>query len=118
MDSVYQKIGQKIAELRGNFGGKGISQEALAKAVKTTPNTISRWEKSVYRPSADDLFKLSKFFGVSIAAFFPDMELNEKQEALLSATGDLDGKEMDELIEYAKFRKARQMLKNKDSKND
>ncbi len=118
MNSIYQQIGLKIAELRTNFGGKGISQEALAKAVKTTSNTISRWEKSVYRPSADDLFKLSKFFGVSIAVFFPGVELNPKQEALLSATGDLNGNEMDELIEYATFRKARQMLKNEKSKND
>lgn len=116
MNSIYTKIGEKIADLRINFGGKGISQEALAKAVKTTPNTISRWEKSVYKPSADDLFKLAKFFGVSISVFFPDMTLNPKQEALLSATGELDGKAMDDLIEYAKFRKARQVLKDENSK--
>lgn len=116
MESIYVRIGEKISELRGNFGGKGISQEALAKEVKTTPNTISRWEKSIYKPSADDLFKISKFFGVSISVFFPDVALNPKQEALLSATGELNSNAMDELIEYAKFRKARQVLKNENSK--
>ncbi len=117
MSSVYTQIGIKIAELRNSYGGKGISQETLAKAVKTTPNTISRWEKSVYKPSADDLFKLAKFFSVSISVFFPDMTLNPKQEALLSATGDLDGNDMDELIEYAMFRKARQVLQHEKSRN-
>lgn len=118
MDTIYTKIGDKISELRTNFGGKGISQEALAQAVGTTPNTISRWEKKVYKPSADDLFKLAKFFGVSISEFFPDMDLNTKQAALLSATGELDNNAMDELIEYAKFRKARTMLKNAKNKNE
>lgn len=112
MDTIYKKIGEKISELRNNFGGKGISQEALAQEIGTTPNTISRWEKWIYKPSADDLFKLAKFFGVSISVFFPDMDLSTKQEALLSATGELDNNAMDELIEYAKFRKARNMLKN------
>jgi len=118
MGSIYTQIGIKISELRNGYGGKGISQETLAKAMKTTPNTISRWEKHVYKPSADDLFKLAKFFGVSISVFFPDMTLNPKQEALLSATGELDGNAMDELIEYAKYRKARQMLQNEKSKNN
>lgn len=118
MSSIYTKIGEKISELRNNFGGKGISQEALAKAIKTTPNTVSRWEKSIYKPSADDLFKISKFFGVSISVFFPDVALNPKQEALLSATGDLDNKAMDDLIEYAKFRKARQVLKAENSRHE
>lgn len=118
MNTIYTKIGDKISELRTNFGGKGISQEALAQAVGTTPNTISRWEKKIYKPSADDLFKLAKFFGVSISEFFPDMDLNPKQAALLSATGELDSKAMDDLIEYAKFRKARHMMEIEKAKND
>jgi transcriptional regulator with XRE-family HTH domain len=116
MTTIYENIGSKISELRGGYGGKGISQEALAKEIETTPNTISRWEKYIYKPSADDLFKLAKFFGVSISVFFPEVNLNPKQEALLSATGELDSNAMDELIEYAKFRKARQMLKEANSK--
>lgn len=105
MNSVYKKIGSKIAEMRNNFGGKKISQEVLANAVGTTPNTISRWEKAIYKPSADDLFKLSKFFGVSISVFFPDITSNPKQEALFSATAGLNSSAMDELIEYAMFKK-------------
>jgi len=117
MNSIYEKIGKTISELRrAHDRNKGISQDALARAIKTTPNTISRWETAVYKPSADDLVKLAKFFGVSISVFFPDTDLSSKQQALMSATGDLDNREMDEVIEYAKFRKARQVLKSEKNK--
>jgi transcriptional regulator with XRE-family HTH domain len=108
---LYTEIGKIITRLRSEHAGSGISQDALGKEIGTTANTISRWEKAVYKPSANDLNKLSRFFGVSISVFFPANQLNDKQNALLSATGDLNDVAMDELIEYAKFRKAREALK-------
>ena len=110
--SVYEFIAQKISELRRGFGGKGLTQEELAPKMGTTANTISRWESGVYRPSVEDLHKLAKVFGVSISVFFPDMQISERQHALMSATGDLTDRDMNELIEYAKFRKARTILAN------
>jgi transcriptional regulator with XRE-family HTH domain len=56
-----------IASLRG----RGISQEELAQAVKTTANTISRWETATYKPSISDLERLAQFFGVLITVFSP-----------------------------------------------
>jgi len=112
MEDIYESISKKIIELRTNFGGKGVTQEELAQTMQTTANTISRWESAVYRPSVEDLHKLAKFFGVSISVFFPDMKINEQQNALMSATGELNEKDMQELIEYAKFRKARSILEN------
>jgi transcriptional regulator with XRE-family HTH domain len=112
MADVYKIIADKITELRKTFGGKGITQEELAVKMGTTANTISRWESCVYKPSVDDLHKLARVFGVSISVFFPDMATNERQNALLSATGDLNDRDMDELIEYAKFRKARTILEH------
>lgn len=112
MTNIYDVIADKISELRTNFGGKGLTQEELAKKMCTTANTISRWESRVYKPSAGDLHKLAKVFNVSISVFFPDMVVNAKQNALMSATGDLNEKDMTELIEYAKFRKARTILNN------
>src|SRR5438034_6351929 len=109
MDDLYEFIGNKIRELRSNYGGKGISQEKLASEMKTTPNTISRWETAAYKPSAADLDRMARFFGVSISVFFPQFE-NAKVNALLSATGDLSEKDMDDLIRYAQFRKAQQIL--------
>jgi transcriptional regulator with XRE-family HTH domain len=114
--NIYEFIGHKIRELRSNFGGKGISQEKLADEIGTTPNTISRWETSAYKPSAADLDKLSRFFGVSISVFFPHFE-NPKLHALLSATGDLSDDDLDDVARYIQFRKARQILEGSSKKN-
>ena len=110
MENIYKAIGEKIGELRGGFGGKGLTQEDLATKMGTTANTISRWEQAVYKPSAEDLHKLAKIFGVSISVFFPDMAISPQQNALMSATGDLKEKDLQDLIEYAKFRKVRSIL--------
>ena len=108
--SIYQMIGAKIRDLRTHHLGKGISQDALAEAMGTTPNTISRWETATYKPSIEDLEKLARFFGASISVFFPNIEPAARIQALLSATGDLDDDDLDELTRYAQFRKARKEL--------
>lgn len=109
MPSLYGYIGTKIRELRRRYGGKGLSQEALAKYMHTTANTISRWETAAYKPSVRDLHSLARFFGVSISVFFPDTE-NARLHALASATGDLSDHDIQDLAEYAQFRKARRAL--------
>lgn len=106
---VYKFIGERIRELRRNFGGSGISQDALAKEMNTTPNTISRWETAAYKPSAQDLDRLARFFRVPISTFFEESS-DSRIEALLSATGDLHDDDFEDLIEYAQFRKARAIL--------
>ncbi len=109
MESLYESIGAKIRELRQNYGGKGLSQEALARAMRTTANTVSRWETATYKPSVKDLHSLAKFFGVSMSVFFAEAG-NARLQALLSATGDLADEDIDALAEYAQFRKARRVL--------
>lgn len=111
MRDIYKLIGEKIRELRTTFQGRGISQEALAQEMRTTPNTISRWETATYKPAISDLQRLADFFGVPISVFFPGLEPNERIQALLSATGDLDDDELQEVTEYALYRKARRALK-------
>lgn len=111
MADLYEYIGERIRGLRQNCGGRKLSQEDLAEKMKTTANTISRWETGTYKPSAEDLHKLSKIFGVSISVFFPNME-NPHLNALMSATGELAENDIKELTEYAQFRKARQILKD------
>lgn len=110
MKYIYDSIGKKIAELRTEFGSKGLTQEEVAIKLGTTANTISRWEQAIYKPSAEDLHKLANIFGVSISVFFPDMAISSQQRALMSATGELNEKDLRELVEYAKFRKARTIL--------
>jgi transcriptional regulator with XRE-family HTH domain len=116
---IYRQIGAKIREMRTHQLGTVVSQETLAEALKTTPNTISRWETATYKPSIGDLEKIARFFGVSIAVFFPGIEPGDRLQALMSATGDLDDNDLDEVTRYALFRKGRKSLENaKKSKRD
>lgn len=88
-----------------------MSQEGLAEKLGTAANTVSRWETGTYKPTADDLDKLARFFKVSITVFFPDLEHDDKRiSALASATGGLDQADFEEVIRYAEFRKARLAL--------
>lgn len=109
MNELYKYIGNKVRELRQSYGAKGISQEDLAEEMKTSANTISRWETATYKPSAMELHNLAKFFGVNISVFFPEME-NPRLQALMSALGNLDENDLDELTQYAQYRKAKQFL--------
>ena len=107
MADIYDEIGAKIRELRTTLKGKGISQEELAQAVKTTANTVSRWETATYKPSIADLEALAKFFGVPITVFFPDSGPRSRAKALISATADLGDRDLEEVTLYAQFRRAR-----------
>jgi transcriptional regulator with XRE-family HTH domain len=109
---LIRYVGERIKELRARYGSEGISQEALASALGITANTISRWETGTYKPSLDDLDKLSRFFGISMLAFFPpekNAPTNEPVAALLRATRDLPKEDVEEIRKYAEFRRARAM---------
>jgi transcriptional regulator with XRE-family HTH domain len=113
MPDIYQHIGNQIRELRTTLRGKGISQADLAEAVKTTANTVSRWETATYKPSIADLQKLARVFGVPITSFFPQPESRSQTNTLLTATVDLDEEDLEELTLYALFRGARRQTKQK-----
>jgi transcriptional regulator with XRE-family HTH domain len=103
-------VGNRIRELRQGYGGEGgLSQEALAKQLGVTPNTVSRWETATYKPDINDLEKLARFFGVSILQLFPQQEPggSEPMAAKLRAAQNLPEEDIRELQKYAEFRKAR-----------
>lgn len=111
MASIYNHIGEMIQKLRTSWPGGKLSQEGLAEKLGTAANTVSRWETGTYKPTAEDLDKLARFFKVSITVFFPDLEHDDKRiSALTSATGGLDKEDFEEVIKYAEFRKARLAL--------
>jgi transcriptional regulator with XRE-family HTH domain len=111
MLDIYEEIGKRIRELRTSVGGRGISQEDLARDVETTANTISRWETATYKPAVSDLEKLARYFGVPITAFFPEASPKSQTSALLSATAGLDDSDLTEVRLYALFRKSRRVAK-------
>jgi transcriptional regulator with XRE-family HTH domain len=58
-----EKIGQKIALLRGQMG---IKQNELAEKLFVTHQAVSKWENGKSIPSIEILYELTKFFNVSI----------------------------------------------------
>jgi transcriptional regulator with XRE-family HTH domain len=112
MDDVIRHIASKIKELRE---AAHVSQTALAAKLGVTPNTVSRWESATYQPSVKDLERLSRVLGKPLWAFLPS-ELEpptEGQRALLSATGDLPEEDIEELVRYVDFVRARAALRSK-----
>ena len=112
--TLTEHVGQRIREFRTSYGsGAGISQQALADALKVASNTVSRWETGTYRPTIDDLEKLARFFGKRILDFFPKEEVqterDEKIDALLRTAKQLNDEDVEELRRYAEYRRARQV---------
>lgn len=108
----------KIKDLRVSYNhGEGLSQEALAAHLKVAPNTISRWETGVYRPSLQDLERISRFFGTSMMSFFPtemiDDDEDENLKALLRTARQLHPSDLEELRKYAEFRRARSIYQGR-----
>jgi transcriptional regulator with XRE-family HTH domain len=115
--TVGEHLAHRLRDLRTNYNnGEGVSQETLAKELEVAPNTISRWETGVYCPSIGDLEKLARFFGVSIKSFFPADGMESVDNDLLSllrAAKHLNPDDLEELIKYAEFRRARQIYKGR-----
>ena len=55
-------IAERLYELRKE---KGLSQQAVAKAIGVTQKAIDFWEKSINEPKASYIVQLAVFFGVS-----------------------------------------------------
>jgi transcriptional regulator with XRE-family HTH domain len=106
LGEIYIQVGNTLRNLRLAYGGKGLSQAELGRAIHIPANTISRWETGIYRPSLIDLETLANFFGVPMRHLFPDDAASPQQEALLSASSGLNDSEMNELIRYALFKRA------------
>lgn len=111
--TLIEHVAHKIRTLRTSYGGDGISQDALAKELKVSTNTVSRWETGVYKPALEDLEKLARFFHVSVLAFFPPEEVPQSDgvAALLRAAGELSEADLDELRRYAEFKRAQKLYR-------
>lgn len=72
------EFGTKIKTLRNK---RGITQEALAKAMCVTPQTVSKWENDVTMPDVALLPELSIFFGITIDELF-SLDVKRQMERL------------------------------------
>jgi transcriptional regulator with XRE-family HTH domain len=115
---VLDHVAARIRDLRVSYNnGEGLSQEALATYLKVAPNTISRWETGIYRPSFKDVERISRFFGVPMKSFLPDETMDtdedENLKALLRTARQLHPADLEELTKYAEFRRARGIYQGK-----
>ncbi len=65
------QLGERLCRERRR---RHLSQEALAEALGTSSQTISRWERSATFPQAHYRLQLSRFFGVSPEELFGTLE--------------------------------------------
>jgi transcriptional regulator with XRE-family HTH domain len=72
-----------------------ISLAVLAEAIKTTANTISRWETATYKPSVSDLEKVARFF-TSQSPLFPSEIHPFRTQALLTTARGLAEEDLEE----------------------
>lgn len=114
MSDVLNHVASRIRQLRTTYGETGLSQDALAQHLGIAANTVSRWETGAYKPDLTDLDKLSRFFKQSILTFFPqDLDPVKKEtEALLRAAEALPASDVEELIRFAEFRRAKNIHKS------
>lgn len=49
---------------------KGISQKELAKSIDSKETTVASWEQGKSLPSIDMLYRISKFYGKTIAYMY------------------------------------------------
>lgn len=116
MPTLYEYIGEQIRNLRKS---NSLSQEEFGEIIGTQTNTVSRWETATYKPSANDLESIAKKFNITIAYFFPEENqptVSKSLQALMSATADLNESDIQEITEYAMFRKARSIMGTKKKK--
>lgn len=61
-DFNLKEMGERLLALRKE---RGIGQNDLARILSLSNASISYWENGKQAPSAEVIFKLSRFFGVS-----------------------------------------------------
>lgn len=107
---IYEHIGGRIRALREEAR---LSQDALAKALGVSTNTVSRWETATYKLSIKDLEKIARYFKVKLSGLLPPEEtVQPGLQALFSATGDLSEDDINTLTEFAEFQRARRLLRD------
>lgn len=80
---ITKYVASKIKEYREK---KNVTQQELAEALKTTQQSIARYESGDRKTDNDILFKLADYFGVSINDFFPPLTFDNAMQVDLSET--------------------------------
>lgn len=93
-------IGNKIKEFRLL---KNMTQSDLADLLKTTKQTIGRYENGSRRANQDTLFELADIFGKNIDDFFPKEDNSSSTKTILdNIFNRLEEPRQDKVVAYAK----------------
>ena len=100
----------RLKELRED---KNITQNELAKAIKTTQTNIGRWEKGLNEPSSSNVVALCNYFQCSADYLLgreDDFGIQEKisnlslkEQRLLKSFAQLDADEQEKIIEDCEY---------------
>lgn len=104
-EEIYKSLAKTIRDLRTSYRGKGISQTELAREINANPNTVSRWESGIYKPSIAELIALSRFFGVPLSGLLSEPEEPPYLISLLGALNGLEDADVKDVISYALYRR-------------
>ncbi len=104
-EGLYESLAKTIRELRTSYRGEGISQTELAREIHSNPNTVSRWESGIYKPSIAELVALSRFFGVPLSGLLSETGEPPYLSSLLSALNGLEDADVKDVISYALYRR-------------
>lgn len=84
---------------------KDITQEDLGKALNVSKQTVNNWGNNRRKCDSDTLFKLAKFFDVTVDYLLginenkkPIEDLTEKQKQALRLADQLSDEEFDNII--------------------
>lgn len=55
---------------------KGITQAELAKVIDSKPTTVASWEQGLSLPSIQMLYRLSQYYGKTIAYMYGEKDDN------------------------------------------
>ena len=83
---MVTKVAERISYLRKK---SGITQKELGQKLGISNRAVSNWEKEISSPTIENIYKLSKIFGVSVDYFISDND--EKGSKGTKDTKDVNG---------------------------
>lgn len=92
---------EKMKELRIR---NNMTQKQLAQELNVTQQQIARYENNKRKFKQDLLFKLAKYFNVSIDSFFPNKEEEDlkyilTKKGLMNENGEINKRDFEKLIQ-------------------
>nr|DAZ16717.1 MAG TPA: helix-turn-helix domain protein [Caudoviricetes sp.] len=101
-----KKQGEILKSLRLE---KGLTQEELGKIINQSKQTVYNWENDKRKCDVESLFKLAKFFDVTIDYLTgysndrkPKTDLSDRQKKVINVTDKLSESEFNAMIEMIK----------------